>query len=507
MTQLLLVDDDPMMLRYLRSLLQGEGYGVRTAANGLEALREMKMAPQPAMVLLDKVMPGMDGLEVLSQIRTLAPETHVVMLSGLHDPVGIVQSMKLGATDYLAKPVDEGRLLEAVRQYAGVIEVAQEADEAKEEIEILCEELGGEKFFLAAAPAMKKLYEQVLRIARVDMPVLITGESGTGKEIIAQLLHTHSPRSKRRFLKINCAAIPEELLESELFGYESGAFTGAGTAKPGYFEQCDKGTILLDEIGEMPPRLQAKLLQVLQEQRFFRLGGKSPVQVDVRILAATNVDVKLAVEQGRLRLDLYYRLNGFNLFLPPLRERHEEIVPLFCNFMKHMAAALQQPERPLSPEMRRSLVMHSWPGNLRELQNVVKRYLVLGDESLPASPVAAGVPRKPGGLRRRKTDSTTDLKQIVREMKGEAEAEAIRGALEKTQWRRKEAAAMLGICYKALIYKSRQYGIISPREKAVPQANPARGARHMQAEEPAPSAGSRFSSAMAVGSGDRHELP
>ncbi len=507
MTHLLVVDDDPMMLRYVRSLLQSEGYSVRTAANGQEALREMKATPQPAMVLLDMVMPGMDGLETLSQIRTIAAEAHVVMLSGQHDPAGIVQAMKLGAADYLAKPVDEERLLEAVRRYAGVIEVAPEADETEEVSDILCEELGGEKFFLAAAPAMKKLYEQVLRIARVDMPVLITGESGTGKEIIAQLLHTHSPRSKRRFLKINCAAIPEELLESELFGYEAGAFTGASTAKPGYFEQCDKGTILLDEIGEMPPRLQAKLLQVLQEQSFFRLGGKSPVQVDVRILAATNVDVKLAVEQGRLRLDLYYRLNGFSLCLPPLRERREEIVPLFRNFMKHMAVALHQPERPLSMAMRQSLMAHTWPGNLRELHNVVKRYLVLGEESLPASPVAAGEARKPGGMRRRKTDSATDLKQIVREMKGEAEAEAIRAALDKTQWRRKDAAAMLGICYKALIYKSRQYGIISPREKAAPPAIPARGARRMLDEEPASNAGSRFSSAMAVGSGERHEHP
>jgi DNA-binding NtrC family response regulator len=506
MTELLVVDDDPMMLRYVRSLLQGEGYGVRTAGNGQEALREMQKAPQPSMVLLDMVMPGMDGLETLDQMRAVAPNAYVVMLSGQHDPAGIVQAMKLGAADYLAKPVDEELLLGAVRRYAGEAKGKQEARK-EEESELMCEELGGGKFFLAAAPAMKKLYEQLLRIARVDMPVLITGESGTGKEIIAQLLHTHSPRSKRSFLKINCAAIPEDLLESELFGYEAGAFTGAGKAKPGYFEQCDRGTILLDEIGEMPSRLQAKLLQVLQEQSFFRLGGKSPVKVDVRILAATNVDVKLAVEQGRLRLDLYYRLNGFNLCLPPLRERREEIVPLFRSFMKHMAVTVHQPERPLSDSMRHKLLAHAWPGNLRELHNVVKRYLVLGEESLPGSPVAAGEVHKPTGPRRRKTDAGGDLKQIVRELKGEAEAEAIRAALEKTHWRRKDAAALLGICYKALIYKSRQYGIISPREKAVPPVIPAKGARRMLAEDPATKPGGRFSSAMAVGSGERHDVP
>jgi transcriptional regulator with PAS, ATPase and Fis domain len=323
--------------------------------------------------------------------------------------------------------------------------------------------------------------------------VLITGESGTGKEIIAQLLHKHSARAKKRFLKINCAAIPEELLESELFGYEAGAFTGATTSKPGYFEQCDHGTILLDEIGEMPPRLQAKLLQVLQEQRFFRLGGKAPVTVDVRILAATNVDVKLAVEQGRLRLDLYYRLNAFNIVLPPLRERLEEITPLFRHFMKHMAYAYQHPVRPLTDSMFRTLMQHTWPGNLRELYNVVKRYLVLGDETLMAAPSSAPEHRKPAGIRRRSTDASNDLKQTVRELKHEAEAEAIRNALETTQWRRKDAAQLLGICYKALIYKSRQYGIINPRDRvAAPKVTNSTGMRRATTDDPAAIRGTRL---------------
>jgi DNA-binding NtrC family response regulator len=434
------------------------------------------------------VMPGMDGLETLSRILANSPGAKVVMLSGQHDPAGIVQAMKLGATDYLAKPVDEDRLLEAVRLYAP--SVAQEEDP-----ELVYEELGAENFFLAASPAMKNIYEQVKRIARVEVPVLITGESGTGKEVIAQLLHKYSPRAKKRFLKINCAAIPEELLESELFGYEAGAFTGATSSKPGYFEQCDHGTILLDEIGEMPPRLQAKLLQVLQEQRFFRLGGKAPVTVDVRILAATNVDVKLAVEQGRMRLDLYYRLNAFNIILPPLRERREEISPLFRHFMKHMAYAYHHPARPLTDSMFHTLMKHSWPGNLRELYNVVKRYLVLGEETLTATPATVSDHRKPAGVRRRSTDAANDLKQTVRELKHEAEAEAIRNALETTQWRRKEAAQLLGICYKALIYKSRQYGIINPRAKVVPKVTNATGMRRVAADDSVAIRGSRLTAA------------
>jgi two-component system response regulator AtoC len=488
MAKILIVDDDPMMRRYLSDLLESAGYPAESAANGADALRAMHAVPLPELVLLDMVMPEMDGLETLSRILANSPGAKVVMLSGQHDPAGIVQAMKLGATDYLAKPVDEDRLLEAVRLYAP--SVAQEEDP-----ESVYEELGAENFFLAASPAMKNIYDQVKRIARVEVPVLITGESGTGKEVIAQLLHKHSPRAKKRFLKINCAAIPEELLESELFGYEAGAFTGATSSKPGYFEQCDHGTILLDEIGEMPPRLQAKLLQVLQEQRFFRLGGKAPVTVDVRILAATNVDVKLAVEQGRMRLDLYYRLNAFNIILPPLRERREEISPLFRHFMKHMAYAYHHPARPLTDSMFHSLMQHSWPGNLRELYNVVKRYLVLGEEALTASPAAVSDHRKPAGVRRRSSDAANDLKQTVRELKHEAEAEAIRNALETTQWRRKEAAQLLGICYKALIYKSRQYGIINPRAKVVPKVINATVMRRVAADDPVAIRGSRLTAA------------
>lgn len=497
---ILVVDDDPMMLRYMRSLLECEGYTVRTVGGGAEALRELQCEAPPEIILLDNKMPGMDGIETLGRILGMAPSAKVIMISGQDDTLSVVQAIKHGATDYLSKPVDEERLLASLR-----VHLPPQTQE--EDAGLIFEELGADSFFLAASPAMRKIFDQVERIARFEVPVLITGESGTGKEIIALLLHKHSPRANKRFLKVNCAAIPEDLLESELFGYEAGAFTGASSSKPGYFEQCHHGTILLDEIGEMPPRLQAKLLQALQEQRFFRLGGRSPVSVDVRILAATNVNVKQAVEQGRLRLDLYYRLNAFNISLPPLRERLEEIAPLFRHFMKRLAYAYHHEARPLTEPLLQSLMQHSWPGNLRELHNVVKRYLVLGEDTL-ASASPAGSTRKAPKVHKEISDSNSSLKEIVRELKGEAEAQAIRKALEQTQWRRKEAAELLGICYKALIYKSRQYGILGPSAKILPKSTGAETIREMEfLDEPAASGnGSRSSVLKAVGIEDADHL-
>ena len=229
---------------------------------------------------------------------------------------------------------------------------------------------------------MRKLRSQAALVANVDIPVLMLGESGTGKEVMARLIHKLSPRAHRTFLKVNCAAVPADLLESELFGYEAGAFTGANHAKPGKFELCNKGTIMLDEIGEMPPSLQAKLLHVLQDQQFSRLGGRSVIKVDVRILAATNINIPEALANKRLREDLYYRLNAFTLQIPPLRERKEEIPILLKHFMTQLSEQYARAPLPYSPEMLQACAIYSWPGNLRELGNFVKRYLVLGDEKL-----------------------------------------------------------------------------------------------------------------------------
>ncbi len=447
------------MLRYLRTILEVDSYHVETVSSGRQAVERIQRDPVPDLVLLDVLMPEMDGIETLERIRSLRPGLKVVMLSCVSEPRRIVQAIRLGACDYLTKPFQRSEL-DSVLQH-----VLRPGVEAVEKGAGNIEELGEDRYFIAASPAIQVVRNQAKRVAAVDVPVLILGESGSGKEVIARLIHKLSPRARGTFLKVNCAALPGELLESELFGYEPGAFTGATRAKPGKFELCNKGTILLDEIAEMPPALQAKLLHVLQDQQFSRLGGRVNITVDVRILAATNVNIKQALADQRFRPDLYYRLNAFTLTLPPLRQRQEEIPLLLRHFMARFAARYARAPLPFSPRLMEACLRYPWPGNLRELENFVKRYLILGDEELvrgDLAPRAVLVPPSdqdptgepaPGGLR-----------SMVRSLTDGAEAEAITRALEESQWSRKRAARLLQISYKALLYKMRQYGI---GEKAV----------------------------------------
>jgi DNA-binding NtrC family response regulator len=451
--KILLVDDEPAMLRYIRTLLEVDDYKVETASTGEEALQRIDKGMEPDLVLLDVLMPGIDGLETLEQLRQKRPGVKVVMLSCVNDTKKVVQAMRLGAHDYLTKPFQKAELDAVVDQCIG---------EGKAVIGGDAEDVGDDIFFIAASPAMRKIRSQAALVAKVDIPVLLLGESGTGKEVLARLIHKLSTRAHRTFMKVNCAAVPADLLESELFGYEPGAFTGATHAKPGKFELCNKGTFLLDEIGEMPPQLQAKLLHVLQDQSFSRLGSRNVIKVDVRILAATNIDIPEALAAKRLREDLYYRLNAFTLQLPPLRERKEEIPILLKHFMTRMAERYARPQLPLSPALLEACQAHSWPGNLRELNNFLKRYLILGDESLAAAELQPR-PDGNGGSARgdsaKSGDAGGGLKSLARNAKDEAEGEAIRQALEQTNWNRKRAAELLQISYKALLYKIRQYGI------------------------------------------------
>jgi DNA-binding NtrC family response regulator len=447
----LLVDDEPGMLRYIRTLLEVDNYKVETASTGEEALERVQKGYRPELVLLDLLMPGIDGLQTLEQLRQLHPAAKVVMLSCVSDTRKVVQAIRLGAQDYLTKPFQKAELDAVIDQCLGTNQQNYPGE---------VEELADDTFFIAASPAMRKLRSQAALVANVDIPVLMLGESGTGKEVMARLIHKLSPRAHRTFLKVNCAAVPADLLESELFGYEAGAFTGANHAKPGKFEICNKGTILLDEIGEMPPSLQAKLLHVLQDQQFSRLGSRSVIKVDVRILAATNINIPEALANKRLREDLYYRLNAFTLQVPPLRDRKEEIPILLKHFMAHMAEQYARPQLPFSPELMQACMNYSWPGNLRELNNFVKRYLVLGDDKLAINELhpksdGHGAPFAGGHY----GDGSGGLKSVARGAKDEAEAEAIRKALEETNWNRKQAASLLQISYKALLYKIRQYGI------------------------------------------------
>src|SRR5258707_1701444 len=417
---ILLVDDEPGMLRYIRTLLEVDDHHVETASTGEAALELVQKGLRPDLVLMDLLMPGIDGLETLEQLRKLQPGVKVVMLSCVNDTKKVVQAIHLGAADYITKPFEKAELDKVIDQCLGTNQENYIGE---------VEELGDEIFFVAASPNMRKLRSQAALVANVDIPVLMLGESGTGKEVMARLIHKLSPRSHRTFLKVNCAAVPADLLESELFGYEAGAFTGANHAKPGKFEICNKGTILLDEIGEMPPSLQAKLLHVLQDQQFSRLGSRSVIKVDVRILAATNINIPEALANKRLREDLYYRLNAFTLQVPPLRERKEEIPTLLKHFMANMSERYARPPLPLSTELLQACQGYSWPGNLRELNNFIKRYLVLGDEKLAIQELQpkdgnshgskSETPHSPG-------QAGGGLKSVAGAAKAQAEAERIK---------------------------------------------------------------------------------
>src|SRR5438105_2423862 len=456
MANILLVDDEPGMLRYIRTLLEVDDYKVATASTGEEALDRVQKGLQPDLVLLDLLMPGIDGLQTLEQLRQIQPGVKVVMLSCVSDTRKVVQAIRLGAHDYLTKPFQKAELDTVIDQCLGKNQQNYPGE---------VEELYDDVFFVAASPAMRKIRSKAALVANVDIPVLMLVESGTGKEVVARLVHKLSPRAHRTFLKVNCAAVPADLLESELFGYEAGAFTGATHSKPGKFELCNKGTILLDEIGEMPPMLQAKLLHVLQDQQFSRLGSRSVVKVDVRILAATNITIPEAIANKRLREDLYYRLNAFTLQIPPLTERKEEIPLLLKHFMSRLAEHYARPPISLSPALMQRCLEYPWPGNLRELSNFVKRYLILADEAAAINEL------RPGGesatmaaavVNANQEDHAGGLKSVARSAKDEAEADAITRALEQTNWNRKQAAALLKISYKALLYKIRQYGIAQP---------------------------------------------
>jgi transcriptional regulator with PAS, ATPase and Fis domain len=326
----------------------------------------------------------------------------------------------------------------------------------------VCEEVGEGLYFYAASPVMKKIRKRMLRIAPVNVPVLITGESGSGKEVVARLIHSRCAGRSGPFVKVNCAALPGELLESELFGYDQGAFTGAGRSKPGKFELANHGTIFLDEIAEISTHLQSKLLHVLQDGQFSRLGARHMTQVDVRVIAATNVGVHEAIRQGQFRQDLYYRLSVIPCHLPPLRERTEEIPMLFRLFLDRYRKEFGKDAPGPSARMIDATLEYPWPGNVRELENFVKRYVILDSEEdslrelLEGAASRRAVP-EPGSNGHR----PQNMKSMVRSLKAETEAKAIGEALQQTHWRRKDTARMLGISYKALLYKMHQFGFSS----------------------------------------------
>jgi two-component system response regulator AtoC len=459
--RILVVDDEPSIRKYLQTLLELDGYRVTAVGSGQEALEQIQDGERPVFVILDVLMQEMNGLETLRRIMQVDRSLNVIMLSCTNEVTTVVEAIRLGAQDYLTKPFEKAELDAALLKCRQKMELRKENQALREYCDHLTEDLS----FLAASPQMVRIRQQILQIAPVDVPVFICGESGVGKEVVARMIHMRSTRRNLPFVKVNCAALPGELLESELFGYEQGAFTGAVRSKPGKFELANKGTIFLDEIAEMSPHLQAKLLHVLQDHQYSRLGGRHMVDVDVRVLAATNVEVQEAMKSGRLREDLYYRLNVLSINVPPLRERATEIPLLFRHFLNKYAEKFQKQLPTPSEHLMEAAMRYPWPGNLRELENFVKRYVILeDDEGSFRELVEMGAARQRTSPREEPTPVREQgLKALVRGLKDEAEMEAIADALEKTHWCRKDAARMLGISYKALLYKIRQFNLDAGR--------------------------------------------
>ena len=455
--RVLVIDDAESVRTYLANLLELRGYEVDTAEDGRRAMALLEGGADPDLVLLDMMMPGWDGLETLRRVREFDENLPVVVLSVVGKATTIVEAMRLGAADYLNKPFEEDALEASLAQVLAEQPAGEEFGSDDERVH------RGAVWESAALRRIRELLEQV---ADTDVTVLIHGESGVGKEIVSRSLHELSPRAAKPFVKVNCAALPEELLESELFGYEKGAFTGAHQRKPGKFELAHRGTIFLDEIGEMSPGLQAKLLQVLQDSCFARLGGNREIQVDARVVCATNRKLDDMVREGTFREDLFFRLNVVSVALPPLRERREEIVPLAQAFARRFAAHYRRPVPHFGERLLRSFQRYPFPGNVRELENMVKRIIVLENEESIVEEMRRYERVAPVGSRLRQlieeieaTAGEIPLREVGRRAAFEAEREAIDRVLHHTNWNRKQAARILGVSYKTLLQKIRGCGL------------------------------------------------
>jgi DNA-binding NtrC family response regulator len=450
---ILVVDDDRSIREYLATFLAARGHTVECLGSGDEAIGRLASGFSPSMILLDILLPGMDGIGVLSSVKSIHPAMPIIILSGVGQIKTVVEAMKMGASDYLTKPFEEEALELA-------IENVLEKQRLKEEVKTLKQQLAyvEQGNILTSNPQMLRIIDIARHVAGTDVPVLILGESGVGKEVVASFIHQQSYRSDGPFVKVNCAALPHELLESELFGYERGAFTGAIRDKIGKFEQADKGTMLLDEIGEMSPHLQAKLLHVLQDGEFSRLGGKRPVKINVRVLAATNKKLKEAVLKGEFRNDLYFRLNVIKFELPPLRDRRQDI-PLLCNhFVEKYRERYQSPVERIPKGLMELFLRYDWPGNVRQLENVVKRYLILPDADI-ASELKSAATEAVAVM----PSLSVSLKEVAGHAAEIAEKEVVLRVLEETGWNRKESARRLKISYKALRNKLKKWQLVRER--------------------------------------------
>jgi len=452
--RVLVVDDSQGVRSYLAELLEKDGWSVDTAESGRCALHLLDAGANPDLVLLGL---SSEGRKTLAALRRLHADVPVVVMSVEADAGTIVEVMRLGASDYLTKPFDEGAL-------AGILARLFERRRGDRPSAPPAEATDGPIVWRGAA--MQRIRAMIDQVSDTDVTVLIQGESGVGKEIVARRVHDRSRRTAKPFVKVNCAALPSDLLESELFGYETGAFTGANARKPGRFERADKGTIFLDEIGEMSPKLQAKLLQVLQDGEFTRLGGNREVRVDVRVVCATNRALKEMVAAGEFREDLYFRLNVVAIDIPPLRERRDEILPLVETFLQRYSTKYGKAWKPISPELSSAFEGHGFPGNVRELENLVKRLVILQSENLVFADLGVLTGTSSGSYRLMQVIKSVEesageisLREVARKVSLEAERDAIDRVLRRTGWNRKQAAKFLNVSYKTLLQKIRECGL------------------------------------------------
>jgi len=484
--RLLAVSKEPTVVRSLWSIGEMNSWQLETVGSGWEALESVQAGITPDLLLLDLPRGDADSLHILRWLRRLRPNLPIILICYPDDAGRRDEAIRLGAQDYLVRPVDDEQLELVIRGQLSSRGETIEMDLASEDIEQVSEDA----FFIGASPVMRKLRAQAELLAQANVPVLILGESGSGKDTAARLIHKLSIRSGFKFLKVNCAALPGDLLETELFGYERSDSTGSVRSKPGKLELCEKGTILLDEIAEMPTSVQSKLLQVLQNKQFFRPGSGAKIEVDVRVLAATSANIERALSEKKLREDLYYRLSAFTVQAPPLRQRKDELPLLLRHFMHHLAKHYGLPPRTFPPSVLDACQAYSWPGNLRELEEFVKRYLMMGDKELAfgmaksehgsgnghaahsSEPV-----REPFelGENGQQSSSLNSLKSLVQSVKHEAERNAIATALEKTAWNRKAAARLLKVSYRTLLYKIEQYHMTS--SETHPSIFPGNGAK------------------------------
>jgi two-component system nitrogen regulation response regulator NtrX len=459
---ILIIDDEPSIRDSLAGALQDEGYRTLKSPNARQGI-ETALKENPDLILLDIWMPDLDGMAALGEMKAKGIEIPVIIMSGHGNIETAVKATKLGAFDFMEKPVELDRLLVLIRN-------ALSARDLIEENQALRKQLSGKRPLIGEAPSMKLIQELIRRVAPTNSSVLITGENGTGKEVAAQTIHALSHRFKKPFIEVNCAAIPEELIESELFGHERGAFTGATQLRRGRFDLADQGTLFLDEIGDMSMKTQAKILRILQEQKFERVGGHETHSVDVRVIAATNKDLKQEIAKGNFREDLYFRLNVIRIHIPALRDRKEDIPLLGDHFLREFSASHQKPKRTFAKEAVQLLERHSWPGNIRELRNLIERIVILQapEETDPVGQDELKMHLGDEGYSPTPTDEVEthgivalSAGRSLKDAKSDFEREYIIQSLRENGWNVSKTAQALGIERSYLHRRMKSFGIES----------------------------------------------